>query len=398
MTDFAFAVTSLLFNRPEESERFLSSLEAQSVGFRPDKLFFSVDGYAGSKDEHLGRADRTAEVAGLVRRYFPDSALQVRESNLGIARHFDSAESQAFSGSGEWAVFLEDDFVLAPNYFAALERVIDYVGPNERVAIASATGDTRIEPTRGDDTLYPMDHAWAFALRRSHYVERQHLLGRYVESISHDSYFRRDDDAVYAGLVPEGLLPLGTSQDSIKQAIRRKTGRLAVTTGSPYGTYVGADGEHFNQEIFDALGYSSPRAAASELPRFQEPLDELISALSDEEDVMWAGQMRATWAALESARDRSEQERQEANATIAALSDDMEPLRASVERLSRENERLSADIGHLRGEVAATTDRAVRAETRANAAEEDAAELRRTASWRLTAPLRSAQARLRRRG
>lgn len=390
MTDFAFAVTSLLFNRPEESERFLSSLEAQSVGFRPDKLFFSVDGYAGSKDEHLGRADRTAEVAGLVRRYFPDSALQVRESNLGIARHFDSAESQAFSGSGEWAVFLEDDFVLAPNYFAALERVIDYVGPNERVAIASATGDTRIEPTRGDDTLYPMDHAWAFALRRSHYVERQHLLGHYVESISHDSYFRRDDDAVYAGLVPEGLLPLGTSQDSIKQAIRRKTGRLAVTTGLPYGTYVGADGEHFNREIFDALGYGSPRPAAAELPRFQEPLDDVVSVLSDEEDVMWATQMRATWVGLESARADAVHDKQR-------LESETETLRSSVDRLTTENERRSADIGRLRAELAICADRAARAGARANAAEEDAAELRRTASWRLTAPLRSAQAKLRHR-
>ena len=45
--------------------------------------------------------------------------------------------------------------------------------------------------------------------------------------------------------------PSGTSQDSdVKQAVRRHSGSLAVTTPCSYGRYIGSYGEHFTPSIF----------------------------------------------------------------------------------------------------------------------------------------------------
>jgi hypothetical protein len=52
----------LLFNRPDNVRITLESLTEQMLSVAPDQLTLSIDGYVGSKEEALGRADRTGEV------------------------------------------------------------------------------------------------------------------------------------------------------------------------------------------------------------------------------------------------------------------------------------------------------------------------------------------------
>jgi hypothetical protein len=51
----------LLFNRPDNVRITLESLTEQMLSVAPDQLTLSIDGYVGSKEEALGRADRTGE-------------------------------------------------------------------------------------------------------------------------------------------------------------------------------------------------------------------------------------------------------------------------------------------------------------------------------------------------
>jgi hypothetical protein len=246
----------LLFNKPGDTERTLESLRNQIVAPPDDEILFSIDGYSGSKDEWLGRLDRTADVFDLIRKYFPTSQIVQHSNNLGIAKHFAFIEQQLFDRpNSEWAIFLEDDFVLLPNYLDVLSQLITFVESETEVVLVSATGDTIVEKTRGLDALYPMNHAWAFALRRTHWKERNAIMDVYLKMVRDVSYFERDTEKIMGQLAQLGLIAISSSQDYVKQAIRRRDGKLAITTGHNFGSYVGQYGEHFTPEVFESLGY-----------------------------------------------------------------------------------------------------------------------------------------------
>lgn len=277
-------LTVLLFNRPEESRRVLESLARQTCPVPPGMMTLSVDGFRGSRDESLGLPDRTSEVAEVARECFPRATVVTHEHNLGIARHFDEVESASFGNSdSQWALFFEDDYVLASNYLESLIHTIDSVRHDPRVAVVSATGDALGPKTRGQDSLYPMDHAWAFALRRSHHEERRPHIRAYLDLIHGSPYYLRDYDTVTTGMADIGILTLGTSQDYVKQAIRVALDRVAVTTGHVYGEYIGINGEHFTPEIFSELRYDEQPLPSERIIALEQCTREFIDSLIAEQ-------------------------------------------------------------------------------------------------------------------
>lgn len=353
-------VTVLLFNRPEETRRTLESLRDQSLEVPQHLLTLSVDGYPGSRDEAAGRADRTAEVADIARELFPHANLVIHGENLGIARHFHQVEERSFEDSTvRWALFFEDDYVLAHDYVENLAHVISRVDHDERVAVVSATGDSWGNRCRGEDSLYPMNHAWAFALRRSHHLERQDLLSTYLGLIDDCRYFERDFDRITSGMADVGVLTLGTSQDYVKQAIRVLLGRLALTTGRAHGHYIGVNGEHFTPEIFSELGYDRQPAPSSEMTRLPHITEDFVSALLAEQRAMVAHE------SLSLARGRM-------NSVIAATQADLASLRDAHEEQVK---TLCHRIASIESEIRDAHDRlaAVYAST----------------SWKVTKPLRN---------
>ena len=53
------------------------------------------------------------------------------------------------------------------------------------------------------------------------------------------------------------MFPLGSSQDQVKEAIRNKMDKLALTSGLRMGRYIGAEGEHFTPETFAKMGFQN---------------------------------------------------------------------------------------------------------------------------------------------
>lgn len=282
-------VTVLLFNRPEETRRVLESLARQTCVVDSDLLTLSVDGYPGSRDESLGLPDLTSEVVAIAHEIFPRANVVSHDLNLGIARHFDEVESRSFDHhDGQWALFFEDDYVLAPNYLEVLSHVMASVRHDPRVAVVSATGDALGDRTRGEDSLYPMDHAWAFALRRSHHEERRPFVRAYLGLMNGSPYYLRDYDAVTAGMADLGILTLGTSQDYVKQAIRVALSRVAVTTGRNYGEYIGINGEHFTPEIFSELRYDAQPSPSEQMIDLGQCAESFIDSLIAEQQSLVA--------------------------------------------------------------------------------------------------------------
>jgi hypothetical protein len=77
---------------------------------------------------------------------------------------------------------LREDLVLSPRYLEILATLIAYVDVEPRVAQVSATGDTFLTQQRRTNSLCPMWHAWAFALRREHYQERRPIIDEYLRA------------------------------------------------------------------------------------------------------------------------------------------------------------------------------------------------------------------------
>jgi hypothetical protein len=254
---FPHPIGILLFNSPEYSEIVLRSLSSQDIKVDPSRIVITVDGYVNSKDEAVGKDNQVDEVVAIAKKFFPDAKIVHNEKNQGIAKQFQFLEDELFNfPNSEWVLFLEHDFELFPNYLRGIETLVKATNQFDEVVQVDCTGDTRIPLSRGFDSVYPTGHHWAFALKKSHYLERKFIYSEYVDSIA-TSFYLRDWQKGNRVMQRHGVYPFGSAQDSVNRAIMNKMDKLAVTSGLHMGRYIGAEGEHFTPELFAELGYEN---------------------------------------------------------------------------------------------------------------------------------------------
>lgn len=252
---FPYPIGILLFNSPDYSEIVLRSLSSQDIKVDPSRVVITVDGYINSKDEAVGKNNQVDQVIKIAETYFPDSRIFHNKENQGIAKQFHVLEKELFSfPNSDWALFLEHDFELFPNYLRGIDTFVKVANQFDEVVQVDCTGGSDMESIRGADSAYPAGHHWAFALKKSHYLERNFILSEYIDSIS-TSYYLRDWQNINKTLKRHSVFPLASSQDSVKEATRNKMGKLALTSGLRMGRYIGAEGEHFTPEMFVRMGF-----------------------------------------------------------------------------------------------------------------------------------------------
>jgi hypothetical protein len=192
----------------------------------------------------------------IAREIFPLAQIHRHKMNLGIARNFDFLERKAFNlPHSEWVFFQEDDFELGPIYLEVLSDLVNRYGDNKEIVEFSATGDSLIHNPTAHDFL-PMNHRWSYLLRKSHHEERKPLWEKYLLLLGKTAYFRRNNEQIVKELRSDNIFPVASSQDYIKQALRRHFHRVSLTTSEHYGRYIGRTGEHFTEEFFNAMGYA----------------------------------------------------------------------------------------------------------------------------------------------
>jgi hypothetical protein len=254
---FPYPIGILLFNSPDYSEIVLRSLLSQDINVDLSRVVITVDGYINSKDEAVGKNNQVDQVITIAKKYFPNSKIVHNKTNQGIAKQFQFLENELFNfPNSEWALFLEHDFELFPNYLRGINTIVNATNQFDEIVQVDCTGDINIPLSRGRNSVYPANHNWAFALKKSHYFGRKFIISDYVDSIS-TSYYLRDQQKVESTLKRHNVYPLVTSQDSIKRACRNTMGKLAVTSGLHLGKYIGAEGEHCTPELFAKLGYQN---------------------------------------------------------------------------------------------------------------------------------------------
>jgi hypothetical protein len=253
---FPYPIGILLFNSPEYSEIVLRSLSSQDIKVDPSRVIIAVDGYINSKDEAVGKKNQVDQVIRIAEKYFPNSRIVHNKNNQGIEKQFHFLENELFNfPNSDWALFCEHDFELFPNYLRSIDTFVKVANQFDEVVQVDCNGNSPMGSSRGSNSAYPAGHHWAYALKKSHHLERSFILSEYFDSISKSDYFWRDWQKISNTLKLHDVYPLASQQDHVKEAIRNKMGKLALTSGLRMGRHIGAEGEHFTPEMFAKMGY-----------------------------------------------------------------------------------------------------------------------------------------------
>lgn len=254
-TLFPYPVGVLLFNRPDYARQVLESLAAQSLPVEQSRLYFSIDGFRGSKSELRGSTDHTGTIAALVHQFFPNAHILHAATNQGIPQSYIGLETrmQKDNPTAKWLGFFEEDYVLGTDYLQTVLAMSD-AAPAD-IVMVSASGETLDAKYRGQDGVYPMGHLWAFLVRSAHLDERRDTLAVYREAVAERPYWDRDRIRLAQTLASIGVIPHGVGNDHSFLGVVYRFGRLAITTGKSYGRYIGVEGEHMTEKSFARFSF-----------------------------------------------------------------------------------------------------------------------------------------------
>lgn len=237
-----------LFNRPDYAERLIASLQQQTLAIDPQSLHFIIDGYTGSLDEQRGRPDFTSQVASLIHASFPGAQIQQCKSNIGIAQTAYRIQTDVFGqDNAQWAIFLEEDVVLEPEYLEALHHMIELADDIPEVVKVAANqvnlNYLKHAPQADRRNFYLGQGTQAFAERREFFHTRKHLTEIYLGVIAGSQYSERDESEVFATLAEHGVFTIMGNNDVVHDRITMALKGLHVVSAQKLLTDIGVAGE-----------------------------------------------------------------------------------------------------------------------------------------------------------
>jgi len=282
-------IAIMSFNRPQFLADTLQSLVAQQdAGFETREVHLFQDGAINrwSSMRYAEQADIDACLA-LFKQHFPNGTVHYSGDNIGICENFCQAEEYFFvKNSFATAWFFEDDMVLSPVYFRMMERLEKYASMVPRVAYFSAYGNyyaSRAEVEAHKKAIIPLDHHWAFGLKRDAWLRMRRELEGYYALVRNQDYARRYHKAIYDYFAQSRSVPRGSSQDAAKSWVCARLGLLRLRTFAPFARYIGTQGAHMTQAKFDELGFANTVMQQAEITDLQFPSEDAITDILDDQ-------------------------------------------------------------------------------------------------------------------
>ena len=262
METLRIPIVVMSFNRPHFLSQTLETLRSQD-GFAPDRydIHLFQDGSVNrwSRMQYAEQGDIDACIK-LFREYFPAGQVHYAGDNIGICESFWQAENFVFNElKAESAWFFEDDMVLSPAYFRMMLKLDDFAKRTPRISYFSVYGNyyaSSEEVAENLTSIIPLDHHWAFGLRRQAWMRMQPALEGYYALVRGRDYSRRNHRAIFEYFAGSGLVPRGSSQDAAKTWVCARLELVRIRTFAPYARYIGTQGAHMTPEKFEELGYS----------------------------------------------------------------------------------------------------------------------------------------------
>ena len=282
-------IAIMSFNRPHFLAETLESLANQDRGeFGQREVHLFQDGAVNrwSRMRYAEQKDIDACIE-LFKARFPKGRVHYTGDNIGICENFCRAEEHFFlSDDFETAWFFEDDMILSPVYFRMMERLERYAATVPRVAYFSAYGNyyaSQEEVRANLREIIPLDHHWAFGLRREPWLRMRQALEGYYGLVRGTDYARRYHKAIYDYFAKSGSVPRGSSQDAAKSWACARLGLLRLRTYAPFARYTGTQGAHMTQAKFDELGFAKTVIQTREITDLKFPSEDEITDMLDEQ-------------------------------------------------------------------------------------------------------------------
>lgn len=262
------AIAILAFDRAPALAKLVSSLKTQSVRPDPRRLFLFQDGVINRKShEKKTSFERHQAAAKIAHGFLPHRQFIQQTENLGIAEHYQFAERFIFEEMKyPFAIFLEDDFILSPEFLRCMERLLEIMRSNLRIGYATAAGGSRDADGRegnaaGSLSICPNTPLWGHLVSREHWIEQTRELQWYFEIIGRDDYRYRDHAEILAKYRELGIGRKTTSQDGAKSFITTKLGRSTICTRKSFLQLQRVLGTHVTADFFTRLKPVTPGKA-----------------------------------------------------------------------------------------------------------------------------------------
>lgn len=156
-----------------------------------------------------------------------------------------------FQAKKEYALFLEDDLVLGENYLNVTHDLINLALANNKIGYVSAYGNLFAaldEQEAASGQLIQMHENWGAAFTRSSWEAQKAIREQYWDLVRDRDYRSRDNDAVRRLYAQYGYKCDVSSQDASRWVATLHSGMVRLTTATCHAKYIGAVGEHSNEE------------------------------------------------------------------------------------------------------------------------------------------------------
>ncbi len=247
------------FDRYAYLARVAESVAAQTaLGDREVHLFLdgAVNAYSGEK--RARKEDLTA-ACKVFEKYIPHGVIHASNANIGIFENFRRAERYIFEERGfDVAYFLEDDLVLSPHYFTAMDMLWRQLRDNPAIGYFAAYGDHLLNSEQQKAQLRQLaalDHVWAFGLTAKHWRAMQPFLNGYAALVKGRDYRCRNGASIHAYFQRHGVSHEAHSQDAAKMLATNLLNIGRVRTQACWGQYIGVTGTHGNHDFYTAQGF-----------------------------------------------------------------------------------------------------------------------------------------------
>lgn len=280
-------IVILSFNRPDMLAQVLRSLKEQSGPVEEGRVHLFQDGQRSrfAQGDGLVEPGPEPECVTVFRAALPGGHVHLAPHNLGIALNFDRAERHVFETLGaEVAYFFEDDMVLSPHYLTALDMMADYALNEERVGYVAAYGYHKAdlaEQSRRRREVVQMHHHWGFALTRRQWLRQREIVLGYLKLVAGVEYGKRPSQEIRRYFEELGFPHPATSQDAAKEIANNVLGTVRVMCFPVYGHYIGKEGTHFTQAIYERAGFGTTAVYPDPPDGFDFPSAARLSEIAD---------------------------------------------------------------------------------------------------------------------
>lgn len=250
-------------------------LDGLSASLKSSHIRYSV---ALFQDLPMAAGDKSAEkiaeeCTDIFSNAFPEGTIFSTGSNLGISGNYSRAERWAFGKNFQnsesyalAALFIEDDFVLNDSSVRCINSLLDLIRLGFAVGAVSVAGHIH-ELAPG--AIRPMGQLWAYALSATAYTCVRNKLEAY-DRIVLEHRAKRTQQYPPLDLCLElaskwGYEPQAGDRDSFLALALHCEGFLQVASKGVVGKYIGIDGESFDKDQYEMLGWSN-QEEISEVP------------------------------------------------------------------------------------------------------------------------------------